>query len=193
MRPGGGGFCGLPRQDQKDPLRYSLTGMPGVASRLNMISVSTSTWETTAGLALVACLVAGVVWIFTRRRPTADEVEMARRSFLAHSGRLVDGMLLDMCEMEASDGRTLTLLVYSYRIGGVDYECSQDITAMRDVVAPAKVYIGLPCSVRYQPGSPQNSIVVAEQWSGLRATLPELPGSAASLQAEPRRRWPRYR
>ena len=29
--------------------------------------------------------------------------------------------------------------------------------------------------VRYQPGYPQNSIVVAEQWSGLRAGLPVLP------------------
>ena len=167
--------------------------MPGVASRLEMIQVNTSTWEIVASIVLMASLVVGAVWIFTRRRPTADELELARRAFLSQSGRLVDGMLLDMCEMEASDGRTLTLLVYSYRIGGVNYECSQDITAMRDVVAPAQVHIGLPCSVRYQPGSPQNSIVIAEEWSGLRTNLPELPGAGASWQAEPRRRWPRYR
>jgi len=158
-----------------------------------MIQVSTSTWEIVAGTALLASLVLGTVWIFTRRRHTAEEVEMARRSFLAHSGRLVDGMLLDMCEMEADDGRTLTLLVYSYRISGVNYECSQDVTGMGDVVAPAQVHIGLPCSVRYQPGSPQNSIVIAEEWSGLRMNLPELPRPGASWQAEPRRRWPRYR
>ena len=29
-----------------------------------------------------------------------------------------------------------------------------------------------PCSARYQPGNPQNSIVVAEDWSGLRVGLP---------------------
>ncbi len=64
-----------------------------------------------------------------RKRPTAEELERARRQFLVQSGRLVDGMLLDICEVAAEDGRTLTMLLFSYRIGGVDYECSQDITA----------------------------------------------------------------
>lgn len=160
-----------------------------------MILVNTSVWETAGGLALLASLAAVAIWIFGRRRRTADEMELARRHFLAQSGRLVDGMLLDICEMEAEDGRTLTLLVYSYRIGGVDYECSQDITALRAVAEPAQVRLGLPCSVRYQPGSPLNSIVIAEEWSGLRASLPQMPrpGASDSGPAEPRRRWPRYR
>jgi hypothetical protein len=29
--------------------------------------------------------------------------------------------------------------------------------------------------VRYQPGNPQNSIVVGEGWTGLRERLPQLP------------------
>jgi hypothetical protein len=82
-------------------------------------------------------------------------------------------MLLDVREMPA-EGRTLTLLEYSYRIGGVEYECSQEITHMGGVVDPAEVRAGFPCSVRYLPGSPQNSIVVAEEWSGLRVALSEL-------------------
>ena len=73
-------------------------------------------------------------------------------------------------EVEAKDGRTLTLLLFSYRIGGVDYECSQDITAMRDVVNAAEVRAGFPCTVRYQPGNPHNSIVVGEGWTGLART-----------------------
>lgn len=66
---------------------------------------------------------------------------------------------------------------------------------MRDVVDPAQVRVGFPCSVRYQPGSPQNSVVVAEEWSGLRAGLPDMPWPGGSDQGpgEPRRRWPRYR
>ena len=67
------------------------------------------------------------------------------------------------------------MLLYEYRIGGVDYECSQDITTMQDVVDVPAVRAGFPCSVRYQPGNPQNSIVVSEKWSGLRASLPALP------------------
>ena len=30
--------------------------------------------------------------------------------------------------MTTDDGRTLTMLEYSYRSAGVEYECSQDIT-----------------------------------------------------------------
>jgi len=57
----------------------------------------------------------------------------------------------------------------------VDYECSQDITDMRDVVDAAQVRAGFPCTVRYQPGNPHNSIVIEEEWTGLRAGLPTLP------------------
>ncbi len=39
---------------------------------------------------------------------------------------------------------------------------------MSAVVDAAKVRAGFPCTVRYQPGNPQNSIVVAEEWTGLR-------------------------
>jgi hypothetical protein len=115
------------------------------------------------------------LWLVLRKRPTAAELERARRRFLVQSGRLVDGMLLDICELDAADGRTLTMLMFSYRIAGVNYECSQDITDMGDVVDTAQVRAGFPCTVRYQPGSPQNSIVVAEEWTGMRAGLPQLP------------------
>jgi len=131
--------------------------------------------ELGTGLILLAAAAAGVVWWVRRRRPTPDEIERARRALLAHTGRLVDGMLLDICEVQAEDGRALTMLVFSYRIAGVDYECSQDITAMRDIVDPANVRVGYPCTIRYLQRNPQNSIVIAEEWSGLRSNLPELP------------------
>jgi hypothetical protein len=130
---------------------------------------------------LVAALLVVALWLLLRKRPTPEELERGRRQFLALSGRLVDGMLLDICAVEAprksknDPARTLTLLVYSYRIGGVDYESSQDITDLSDVVDPAQVRAGFPCSARYQPGNPQNSIVVAEEWTGLRMGLPVLP------------------
>ena len=142
---------------------------------------NTNTWEFAAGLASIAILGAVGLWLVFRKRPTAEELERARRLFLVQSGRLVDGMLLDICEVEApprsknEPARTLTMLVYSYRIGGVDYESSQDITDMRGVVDAEQVRAGFPCTARYQPGSPQNSIVVAEGWTGLRAGLPVLP------------------
>lgn len=131
-------------------------------------------WEIATGLILLGVLSGIAAWFFLRKRPTPEELERARRQMLAQSGRLVDGMLLDACEVIAVDGRPLTMLLFSYRIGGVDYECSQDITDMGDVVDAALVRAGFPCTVRYQPGNPQNSIVIAEGWSGLRAGLPVL-------------------
>jgi hypothetical protein len=147
--------------------------MPGPTIQMTLLN--TRTLETAAGVALIASVAAGAVWWVRRKRPAPDEVERARRTLLANSGRLVDGMLLDVCEMETADGRKLTLLEYSYRIGGADYECSQDITTMLNVIDPVGVRAGFPCSVRYQQSSPQNSIVVAEGWSGLRERLPDLP------------------
>ena len=143
-----------------------------------MTLIRTGTWETAAGLILVASAAAYAVWYVRRRRPTADEIERARRAQLALAGRVVDGMLLDVRQLQIEEGRALTMLEYSYRIGGVEYECSQDITLLADIVNPAEVRAGFPCSVRYLPGSPQNSIVVAEEWSGLRVALSELSAAA---------------
>ncbi len=156
-----------------------------------MILSNPRTWETVAGAVAFAALAGTGIWLLTRRRPTADEIELARRQFLSRSGRLVDGMFLDITEMTADDGTTRTLLIFSYRISGVDYQCSQDVTAMRDTFNPTDLRAGFPCTVRYQPGNPHNSILIAEEWSGLRSTLPELPQGRA--HAEPRRRWPRVR
>jgi hypothetical protein len=136
---------------------------------------STEDWEVAAGLTSTVVVAAAAAWLVLRKRPSADEIERGRRQFLVQSGRLVDGMLLDIYEVEGKDGRTLTFLLFSYRIGGVDYECSQDITAMRDVVDSAEVRAGFPCTVRYQPGNPYNSIVVGEGWTGLRERIPQLP------------------
>jgi hypothetical protein len=133
-------------------------------------------WEIAAGTTLLAGAAAYAVWYyFFRKRPTPEEIELARREFLTQSGRIVDGTLLDLAEIPGPNGDTLSMLLYEYRIGGVDYECSQDITLMGDVVSPAHIRVGFPCSVRYQPGTPQNSIVVAEKWSGLRMSVPILP------------------
>ena len=140
-----------------------------------MIILKPTAWEISAGAALILCATAGAVWWAKRKRPTPEEIEHARREMLSRTGRLVDGMLLDICEMDAIDGRHLTMLVYNYRIGGVDYECSQDITAMSEIVNPVEVRVGYPCTVRYQQRNPQNSIVISEEWTGLRANIPQLP------------------
>jgi hypothetical protein len=142
---------------------------------LAMNLTNRTAWEGAAGLTLLATFAVGTIWYLRRKRPSAEEIERARRTMLAKQGRLVDGMLLDVREMEMEGGSRLTLLEYSYRSAGVDYECSQDITSLLHIVDPSRMRAGFPCSVRYQTGSPQNSIVLAEGWSGLRSSLPVFP------------------
>src|ERR1700722_15789229 len=132
-------------------------------------------WQIAAGVTTIAAVAGVALWLVMRRRPTAEEIEHARRQFLVQSGRLGDGMLLYVYDVESADGRTLTYLLFSYRIGGVDYECSQEITALHGVVNTGEVRAGFPCTVRYQPGNPYSSIVVPEGWTGLRAGLPQFP------------------
>ena len=144
--------------------------------------LSAYAWEVATGSVVLAGLIAFVLWRIFRKRPTPEELERARRLFLSQSGRMVDGMLLDICEIEApikpssklkdEPAQVLTMLMYNYHFGGVDYECAQDITSLLDVVDVTQVRAGFPCSARYQSGNPQNSIVVSEEWSGLRMGLP---------------------
>jgi hypothetical protein len=146
-------------------------------SRLNWgIGISgIGVWGIGSGAAVIAVLGVAVLWRRLHKRPTAEEMERRRRDFLVQSGRIVDGTLLDVHDVEAEDGRSLTMLLYNYRVAGVDYECSQEIGALRSPAEVEKIQLGFPCTVRYQPGNPQNSIVVAETWCGLRSGVPKLP------------------
>lgn len=134
-----------------------------------------SPWELAGSLLILGALPAVVVWYSKRKRPSPIELETARRDALVQSGRIVDGTFLDVTEVEAEDGRMLTLVLFQYRIGGVDYECSQDVTDLAPTFDLSMVRSGFPCSVRYQPGNAQNSIVVAERWSGLRGSVRQIP------------------
>jgi hypothetical protein len=137
-----------------------------------MVQISLREWQI-AGVAVGLAVAAGAsLWVLTRKKPTADELERERREMLLSYGRIVDGMLLDGFQITAKDGSARDMLLYGYEISGVAYECSQDITPLADILDPAAIKLGMPCSIRYQPGSPENSILVAERWSGLRDGVP---------------------
>ena len=134
-----------------------------------------TTWEAAAGATLIAGVTLGAFFFLRRKKPSEEELERVRRKALAQSGRLIDGMLLDIREMTTEDGRPLTMLEYSYRSAGVDYECSQDVTLLQHVVDIHKIRLSFPASVRYDPHNPGNSLIVAENWSGLRDTANSIP------------------
>jgi hypothetical protein len=59
------------------------------------------------------------------------------------------------------------LLFYSYSISGVTYETAQDITGLEEQLHLDGVAAGQTASVKYDPSNPSNSILLADDWSGL--------------------------
>jgi hypothetical protein len=120
----------------------------------------------TAGGMVLA--VGGVAVWFVTHRKSPEERERERRAMLNAIGRLTDGTVLDVNEFEDPQLGAQQLLVYTYDVGGVQYECSQDVTHLRQFVDLRSCRLGLPASVKFDPQNPSNSIVTSETWSGLR-------------------------
>jgi hypothetical protein len=59
------------------------------------------------------------------------------------------------------------LLHYTYAISGVSYETAQDVTGLEERLHLARVAAGQVASVKYDPSNPSNSILLADDWSGL--------------------------
>ena len=60
------------------------------------------------------------------------------------------------------------LLYYSYSVRGVQYEASQEITALRHLLPVEPERLIGPASLKYSSKNPANSILICEEWSGLR-------------------------
>ena len=114
----------------------------------------------TVSLVLAGVLVVLVALIGYRAwqssRITPAERERRRRGALAASGKMGDATLLELRGQ---------MLFYSYDVRGVEYTACQDIGSF-ETNLPTEL-MG-PVSVKYDPRNPANSIVVAEEWSGLR-------------------------
>ena len=59
------------------------------------------------------------------------------------------------------------LLYYTYSISGVTYETAQDISGLEERLHLTRVAAGQTASVKYDPSNPSNSILLADDWSGL--------------------------
>ena len=105
-------------------------------------------------------LVSLAVWILMRVHGTPEKRERKRRINVHRQGRLGDAMIT-----EASD----TTLYYFYTVRGVHYTASQDVSSLAAFL-PADPHrlIGV-AGLKYSSKNPANSILVCEEWSGLRA------------------------
>lgn len=133
-------------------------------------------WRVGAGIGAAAVVAVGVLmsqWL--RRAPDPDETERKRRSYVNQVGRIVEGHIIQLIEEPASDGggdskaarNARKLVCYSYSISGVSYETAQDLTGLENRVPLDRLVAGQSASVKYDPAHPANSILLADDWSGL--------------------------
>jgi hypothetical protein len=115
---------------------------------------------TAFALAIVlVVLLAIMAWrAWQRSRVTPDERERRRRMWLVSTGKMGDAVLAEIRD---------DLVFYNYVVRGVEYTASQDVSKIADRV-PSDLSQMPSVSVKYDPKNPANSIVVAEEWSGLR-------------------------
>ncbi len=141
-----------------------------------------------AGLAILAGV--GIVLWLRRKPQDADELERQRRAYLNRVGRIVEGQVLEILDHpratspEPGQGASAgmkkdkqgggapksgvrKLLHYTYSISGVSYETAQDITGLEERLHLTRVAAGQTASVKYDPSNPSNSILLADDWSGL--------------------------
>jgi hypothetical protein len=135
-----------------------------------------------SGAAIAA--VAMIVYAFLR--PTADpeNEERKRRLHLNQIGRIAEGQVVELVEHPPESKKTRKgfgggahplgearprhLVSYSYAISGVTYHTAQDITGLESQVRLERLVPGQPASIKYDPANPVDSILVADDWSGLR-------------------------
>lgn len=134
------------------------------------------------GLAIFAML---ILYFWLRRKPDDPaEIERQRRAYLNKVGRIVEGQVLEIADhaREAKETKqagmfgkprpgaangTRKLIHYTYSISGVTYETAQDITGLEERLVLNRVAAGQTASVKYDPSNPSNSILIADDWSGL--------------------------
>jgi hypothetical protein len=143
-------------------------------------------WKTVAAVAGAALAgIATIVYAFFRPTVDPEDAERKRRLHLNQIGRIAEGQVVELAEHEAvpppasrgifggkphpvANNRARQLVSYSYAISGVTYHTAQDITGLESQVRLERLVAGQPASIKYDPSNPVDSILVADDWSGLR-------------------------
>ena len=100
----------------------------------------------------------------TEAMPLVMTVISSERVMPDRKGRTTSGVVMDIDE----DDET-RLIHYTYKIGAVEYNACQDVTVLTELVGEDPSLIVGPAQVKFEKSNPYNSIVISEDWSGLRA------------------------
>jgi hypothetical protein len=109
--------------------------------------------------AIVVLLLGAAAWIALLKRRNPREREKRRRLAVNGHGRMGDGLIIDLHE---------DILYYNYSIRGVDYAASQDVSTLREFLPENPALMVGPVTLKYSSRNPANSILICEEWSGLR-------------------------
>lgn len=131
-------------------------------SRLSNPSWSTGTLAIIAVAAAIA--LAATFYSALRARQSPERRERQRRLNVNQFGRMTDGFVID------ADPDTFT---YTYSVRGVDYHTAQDITALRHYLPDEPRRLLGPVGVKYLVNRPENSIILSENWCGLKMKSPD--------------------
>ncbi len=114
----------------------------------------------TVGLSLGA-------WLLLKASPVSpEEREQRRRMHVSRIGRGTEARILEILgETDKED--SISLISYRYEVRGVEYEAHQDVRFYQEHIDLSQVAAGQPASVKFDPQNHANSIVLAEDWSGL--------------------------
>jgi hypothetical protein len=136
---------------------------------------SVSTFPVTQAIVIGAVslpVIAGGIFVAMRIRRKPKDKEKLRRLEVNRNGRLGDATITDITD---------DAIFYEYFVGGLTYTAGQDITQLREMI-PAEPHrlIGRPASLKYSTQNPANSILLCEEWSGLRlGPVNQTPGLAS--------------
>ena len=132
-------------------------------------NLQASAWVVVLAIVAAVLIVVGLLILYQIRRGPKDK-EKRRRQSVNLYGRLGDATITEVLE---------NTIFYSYSVGGVTYTASQDISQLQEQMpADWEKLIG-PVSLKYAPRNPANSIIVCEEWSGLRTKPPADPPLSA--------------
>ena len=123
------------------------------------------------GAVSLPVIAAGIFVVLRIRRKPKDKEKLRRLEVNLH-GRLGDATITDIGD---------DVIFYEYSVGGLTYTASQDISQLREMIpADSHRLIGRPASLKYSTQNPANSILLCEEWSGLRlGPASQTPGLAS--------------
>ena len=119
--------------------------------------------QMTVLLVVAAALLGMVLYLLFRDRQSPAEKEKRRRLMVNQEGRIGDATITEVHD---------DIVFYEYSVRGVQYTASQDISQLREHIPTDPDRLIGSVGLKYSTANPANSIIICEQWSGLRIGSP---------------------